>query len=164
MQIAAETSFWKSTRAMARAVLRIVARILIAFAALMTIAVVLPNRNLMAWTFIVCFSATAGLFPISVLVRRRFGRMLRRDHPELAVKMGLGGKIDWRHARSVLDLEFLDAFLKRGGHRDFANRDLRFAADTYIWVTRLGITVASLMIGSIPAAIVALTVLGQHAP
>ena len=157
-------------RPILRFMLRTAVRLGIAFAALMVAAILLPNRNVIGWTMIIGFWGFFGLFPAHFLARRRFGRLLRRDDPGLAAQMGLVGlaqKISWNRSLATAQFEtaeFEDAFFKRSGHRNFVRRDLRFTAELYFWVTRVLIFLFSLMIASLPAALVAVSVLRQHAP
>jgi len=164
MQIAARSSPQELIRAIARALLRVRVRLFAAFAALLVIAILLPNRNLLGWILMIGALATFAIFPVYVLARTRFGRLLRRDDPQLAVQLGLGEKVDWNGARNLASVEALNAFFKRSGQREFPRKDLRLAAELYLWTTRIGIALASATVGSLPAAIVVVVVLGQHAP
>ena len=164
MRVTTNEPKWQSTLAVGRASLWIVRRVLVGFAVLMLSVIVFPNRNLVGWALLAGFPACAGLVLISFIVSWRLGRLLRRDYPDLAAEMGLDGKFDWRNDRTLQKLEFREAFFKRDGHLAFAHEDLRFAANTYIWVTRIATVVTSLMIASIPALFVATLVFGQHAP
>ena len=154
----------QSFRAVGRAWLWILRRVLVGFSVLMLSVIVFPNRNILGWTLLAGFPACVGLVLISFLVSWRLGHLLRRDKPDLAEEMGLGGKFNWRNDRTLQKLEFREAFFKRRGHLEFVHEDLRSAATAYIWVTRIAIVVTSLMIASIPALFVAALVFGQHAP
>lgn len=164
MRVATNGSKWQSTRAVGRAWLWIIRRVLIGFAVLIFGVIVFPNRNLVGWALLAGFPACIGLVLISFTVSWRLGKLLRRDHPGLAAEMGLDGKFNWRNDRTLQKLEFREAFFKRGEHLQFAHDDLRFTANTYIWVTRIASAVASLMIASIPALFVAILVFKQRAP
>jgi hypothetical protein len=142
----------------------------IAFAVHMVAAILLPNRNVIGWTMIIGFWGFFGLFPASFLAHHRFGRLLKRDDPGLAAQMGLVGlaqKINWNRSLASVQFEtaeFEDRFFKRRSHREFVRRDLQFAAELYFWVKRVSIVLFSLLVASLPAAIVAVSVLRQHAP
>jgi len=147
-----------------RALLRVVARIVVATAVLVVVGTLLPNRDVLGWTMTIGALAAFALFPVYVVTRGRFGRLLRRDDPQLAEQLGLSQKTDWDGARKLAGVEALNSFLKKGSHRNFTREDLRFAAELYLWVTRAGIVLATVAIGSVPAAVAVAVLWGQHAP
>src|SRR5437879_6699666 len=122
-----------------RSLLRTARRVAIAFAPLVLIGVMVPNRNVLAWTIAVCTIASFALLPIYALARMRFGRLLRKYEPQLAEQFGMGSKFEQNGIRSLSSVEALDAFLDAGKHRDFNNENLKRAATLFRWTVRIGV-------------------------
>jgi hypothetical protein len=147
-----------------RSLLRTARRVAIAFTPFVLIGVIMPNRNVLAWTIGVCITASFALLPVYALARMRFGRLLRKYEPHLAEQFGMGSKFEQNGIRSLLSVEAVDAFLNAGKHRDFNNENLKRAATFFLWTVRIGIAFASAMLGSVLAAVAVAVILRQYAP
>lgn len=135
-------------RAMARAVAYTVAPLLVAYTLIAVVVVLSRSKDVSGWILISSAVAFLLVLPPFVVARLRFGRLLRQQDPMLAEHLGLGGRLDWNGARTLMRNEALVTFLKRRDYRKFESPALRRAASVYAAISLLALVFGSAMFGS----------------
>ncbi|MGE0383051.1 MAG: hypothetical protein AB7O90_19635 [Hyphomicrobium sp.] len=128
--------------AIVRAIARVVAPVILAFTLIAAITILSGIGGFLTLLLDVSSIVLLLAVPVFIGARRRFHRVLRQSDPDLAATLGIGQKLDWRGANTLLRNEALIVFLRSHMRRQTTDDALRTITNIYV-ASRLTCIVAS---------------------